>query len=67
VFTTYPVSSLQFREVAEDFRNPMVQKWNVAVQQDLGHSMALEVGYQGNTRRTSFSSPTITRARTWPP
>jgi hypothetical protein len=48
VFTTYPVSSLQFREVAEDFRNPMVQKWNVAVQQDLGHSMALEVGYQGN-------------------
>jgi hypothetical protein len=26
----------------------MVQKWNVAVQQDLGHSMALEVGYQGN-------------------
>jgi hypothetical protein len=48
VFTTYPVSSLQFREVAEDFDNPMVQKWNVTVQQDLGHDMALEVGYQGN-------------------
>ena len=48
VFTTYPVSSLQFREVAEDFRNPMVQKWNVAVQQELGHQMALELGYQGN-------------------
>jgi hypothetical protein len=48
VFTTYPVSSLQFREVSEDFRNPMVQKWNVAVQQELGHQMALELGYQGN-------------------
>jgi hypothetical protein len=48
VFTTYPVSSLQFREVSEDFDNPMVQKWNVAVQQELGHQMALELGYQGN-------------------
>ncbi|MGA2590949.1 MAG: TonB-dependent receptor, partial [Bryobacteraceae bacterium] len=48
VFTTFPVSSLQFREVSNDFLNPMVQKWNVAVQQDLGHQMALEVGYQGN-------------------
>jgi len=48
VFTTYPVSSLSFREVAEDFDNPMVQKWNFSVQQDLGHDMALEVGYQGN-------------------
>jgi hypothetical protein len=48
VFTTYPVSSLSFREVANDFLNPMVQKWNFAIQQDLGHQMALEVGYQGN-------------------
>ncbi len=48
VFTTYPVSSLQFREVAENFRNPMVQKWNIAVQQELGHQMAFELGYQGN-------------------
>jgi hypothetical protein len=48
VFSTYPVSSLQFREVSQDFRNPMVQKWNIAVQQELGHQMALELGYQGN-------------------
>jgi hypothetical protein len=48
VFTTYPVSSLQFREVAQDFLNPMVQKWNVSIQQDLGHNMAFELGYQGN-------------------
>ncbi len=48
VFTTYPVSSLQFREVSNDFLNPMVQKWNIAIQQELGHDMVLEVGYQGN-------------------
>ena len=48
VFTTYPVSSLQFREVSNDFFNPMVQKWNFSIQRDLGHDMALEVGYQGN-------------------
>ncbi|MDR3718003.1 MAG: TonB-dependent receptor [Bryobacteraceae bacterium] len=48
VFTTYPVSSLQFREVANDFRNPMVQKWNVSVQQQLRGDMAIELGYQGN-------------------
>lgn len=48
VFTTTPASSLQFREVANDFRNPMVQKWNFAVQRELPGQMALEVGYQGN-------------------
>ena len=48
VFTTYPVTSLQFREVANDFRNPMVHKWNLSVQQQLTPTLALEVGYQGN-------------------
>ncbi len=48
VFTTTPASSLQFREVANDFRNPEIQKWNFAVQQELPGQMALEVGYQGN-------------------
>ncbi len=48
VFSTYPVTSVQFREVANDFRNPMVQKWNLGVQQQLTNSMSLEVGYQGN-------------------
>ena len=48
VFTTTPASSLQFREVANDFRNPMVQKWNFAIQRELPGQMALEVGYQGN-------------------
>lgn len=48
VFNGFPVSSLQFRSVATDFRNPMIQKWNIAVQQELPSQMALEVGYQGN-------------------
>jgi hypothetical protein len=48
VFTTFPVTSLQFREVAQDFRNPMVQKWNVAIQHQFAGNMALEVSYVGN-------------------
>jgi len=48
VFNGFPVSSLQFREVAENFRNPMVQKWNFAIQQELGGQMALELSYVGN-------------------
>ncbi len=48
VFTTTPVSSLSFREVANDFLNPMVQKWNLDIQQELKGDMVLDVGYQGN-------------------
>jgi len=48
VFNGFPVSSLQFREVATDFDNPMVQKWNLAVQQELAGQMALTLGYEGN-------------------
>jgi hypothetical protein len=48
VFNGFPVSSLQFRSLATDFRNPMVQKWNFAIQQELPGQMALEVSYVGN-------------------
>ena len=57
VFTTQPVSSLQFREVANNFQNAMVQKWNLAVQQELGGQMALEVGYQGNHQAKGLLQP----------
>ncbi|HEY2016055.1 MAG TPA: TonB-dependent receptor, partial [Bryobacteraceae bacterium] len=40
-----PVS---FRGVQSDFRNPLVQKWNLVVQQELPGQMAFEVGYLGN-------------------
>jgi hypothetical protein len=48
VFTTYPVSSIQFRSIAQDFLNPMVQKWNLAVQHQFAGQLALEVSYVGN-------------------
>jgi hypothetical protein len=57
VFTTQPVSSLQFRSVGYDFLNAMVQKWSLAVQQELGGQMALEVGYQGNHQAHGLLQP----------
>ena len=37
-----------FRGITKNFRNPIVHKWNIAAQQDLGHSMAVELSYVGN-------------------
>ncbi len=50
----YPLSpftlnaGVSMRGVQPDFRNPLVHKWNVIVQRELPHDMALEVGYEGN-------------------
>src|SRR3954447_4732042 len=57
VFTTYPVTSLQFRSVATNFRNPMVQKWNFAIQRQLPGQMALEVSYIGNHSSHQLQQP----------
>ncbi len=57
VFTGFPVSSLQFRSVAEDFRNAMVQEWNLAIQQELPGQMALEIGYEGNHQSHQLFQP----------
>ena len=57
VFNGFPVSSLQFRSIAEDFRNAMVQEWNMAVQQELPGQMALEVGYLGNHQSHQLLQP----------
>jgi hypothetical protein len=57
VFTGFPVSSLQFRSVATDFRNPMIQKWNLAIQQELPGQMALEIGYLGNHQSHQLLQP----------
>jgi hypothetical protein len=37
-----------FRGISRNFRNPLVHKWNFAVQRELGHDMALELSYVGN-------------------
>jgi len=38
-------ANISFRGVAPNYRNPLVNKWNVTVQRDLGGNMALEVSY----------------------
>jgi hypothetical protein len=63
VLTTLPVTSLQFRSVAQNFRNPMVQKWNFTVQHQLPGQMGLELGYQGNKQSHSLLQPDFNACR----
>jgi hypothetical protein len=49
-----PVS---FRSLATDFRNSLVHKWNIAVQRELPHQMALEVAYVGNHQAHQLLQP----------
>jgi hypothetical protein len=48
---------VNFRDLATDFRNSLVHKWNVAVQRELPHQMALEVAYVGNHQAHSLLQP----------
>jgi hypothetical protein len=41
-------ANISFRGVDTNFRNPLVQKWNFSIQQDLGWNSALEVSYIGS-------------------
>jgi hypothetical protein len=41
-------ANISFRGVDENFRNPLVSKWNFTIQQDLGWGSALEVSYIGS-------------------
>jgi len=43
-------AQIQFRAFGMNYRNPMVQKWNVAVQRELPLRMALELAYTGNNQ-----------------
>src|SRR6476469_113033 len=45
------------------FRNPMVQKWNLAIQQQLPSQMALEVGFMGNHQSHQLLQPDFNFAR----
>jgi hypothetical protein len=47
------------RGVAKNFRNPMVHKWNFAIQQEMWGGNALELSYVGNhqAHQLHFSSP----------
>ena len=57
VFNGFPVSSLQFRSVATDFINPMVQEWNLSIQHQLPGQMVAELGYQGNHQAHQLYQP----------
>jgi len=41
-------ANISFRGVSENFRNPLVSKWNFTIQRDLGWGSALEVSYIGS-------------------
>ena len=49
-----PVS---FRALAQDFRNSLVHKWNLAIQHELPKQMALEVAYVGNHQAHGLLQP----------
>jgi hypothetical protein len=59
----YPVNvftlpaPLSFRSLAQDFRNSLVHKWNLAVQHELPYHMALEVAYVGNHQAHGLLQP----------
>ena len=57
MFNGLPVSSLQFRSIAPDFDNGMVQEWNLAIQHQFPGNMALEVGYLGNHQSHQLLQP----------
>jgi hypothetical protein len=48
---------IAFRGVSTDFRNSLVHKWNVAVQEELPWQMALEVAYVGNHQAHQLFQP----------
>jgi hypothetical protein len=48
---------IQFREIANDFRNSLVAKWNLAVQRELPWQTALEVSYVGNHQAHQLLQP----------
>ena len=47
---------ISFRGIAQDFRIPLVNKWNVAFQRELPWGVALELAYVGNSQIHQTSS-----------
>ena len=56
-FSGTPVSSLALRSIAQDFRNGMVQEWNLSVQHELPGQMALQLGFLGNHQSHQLYQP----------
>jgi hypothetical protein len=58
IFSGLP-ANINFRQVVNNFRNPMVHKWNFAVQREFRGSQAFELSYVGNhqAKQLHFYSP----------
>lgn len=41
-------AAISFRTIAPNFRNPLVHKWNFAIQRELGYNTSLELAYIGS-------------------
>lgn len=48
---------VEFRSVATNFRNPLVHKWNLAIQREFKGGNALEVSYVGNHQAHQLLQP----------
>lgn len=50
---------INFRSVAQNFRNPLVHKWNVSIQREFKGGNAVELAYVGNkqSHQLHFSDP----------
>ena len=58
-------ATFTFRGIAKNVRTPLVHKWNLAVQRELGHNFALELSYLGNhqARQLVFWDPNTAPSR----
>ena len=58
VFSGFP-ARIDFRMLAQNYRNPLVHKWNVTIQQELSGNQAVEISYIGNhsAHQMFFSDP----------
>ena len=58
IFSGLP-ANISFRQLVNNFRNPLVHKWNLSVQREFAGQQALEIAYVGNhqARQLHFYDP----------
>ena len=58
IFSGLP-ANISFRQLVNNFRNPLVHKWNVSLQHEFAGQQALELAYVGNhqARQLHFYDP----------
>ena len=58
IFSGLP-ANISFRQLVNNFRNPLVHKWNASIQREFGNGQAFELAYVGNrqARQLHFYDP----------